>query len=175
MKLVNIYPQYPITTVNPPIRTMVRRVHMPAANIRLCLLAKAMVEEILPDGSLVRLTLANYDTDNAPAKKVPVVHDVEVDPIKENAIIDPVVLNAPRNNNGKVDTSGMTKKQRRDYYRAKREAEAATKAAEEKASQVQPEKEPVVETASKEETTEEANTLDNSNFEVVDIETLGLH
>lgn len=60
-KVVNIYPSMPITGVNPPIRSTVKRVTKSIDEIRTCLLSRATVEEILSDGKIVRLDISNYD------------------------------------------------------------------------------------------------------------------
>lgn len=60
-KVVNIYPSMPITSVNPPIRSTVKRVTKSVSEIRACLMARAVVEEILPGGETVRLNIGNYD------------------------------------------------------------------------------------------------------------------
>lgn len=60
-KMVNIFPSMPITTINPPIRTTVKRVTKSVDEIRACLMARAIVEEVLPDGKTTRLNLGNYD------------------------------------------------------------------------------------------------------------------
>ena len=60
-KVVNIYPSMPITGVNPPIRTTVKRVTKSIDEIRTCLMARATIEEILSDGTTVRLNIGNYD------------------------------------------------------------------------------------------------------------------
>ena len=87
LKLVNIYPNGPITTINPPIRTALTKFSMDVADIRKCLLANAYVEEILNGSKTIQLTFENYDKDNDPVidapkttpKMVPVNHDVKVD------------------------------------------------------------------------------------------------
>jgi hypothetical protein len=63
-KVVNIYPSMPITTVNPPIRSVVKNVTKSISEIRSCLMARATVEEVLADGKVIRLNIGNYDTDN---------------------------------------------------------------------------------------------------------------
>lgn len=60
-KVVNIYPSMPITSVNPPIRSSVKRVTKSVDEIRACLMARAIVEEILTTGEVVRLDISNYD------------------------------------------------------------------------------------------------------------------
>lgn len=63
-KVVNIYPVYPITTLNPPIRSTVRRVTKSDKEIRACLMARAKVEEVLPNNKTVQLDLSNYNKPN---------------------------------------------------------------------------------------------------------------
>lgn len=60
-KIVNIYPSMPITTVNPPIRTTVKRVTKSVKEIRACIIARAIVEEVLSNGKTVRLDFSNYN------------------------------------------------------------------------------------------------------------------
>lgn len=60
-KIVNIYPSIPIIGINPPIRSVVKRVTKSISEIRTCLMARAIVEEVLPDGKTVRLNIGNYD------------------------------------------------------------------------------------------------------------------
>ena len=63
-KVVNIYPSMPITGINPPIRSAVKRVTKSIDEIRICLMARAIVEEILSDGKTIRLNIGNYDKCN---------------------------------------------------------------------------------------------------------------
>ena len=58
IKLVNVYPNAPITTINPPIRTRLNNINMSVEDIRKCLIATAYVEEILD----------NYYSDSKDAK-----------------------------------------------------------------------------------------------------------
>ena len=69
-KIVNVYPVMPITDVNPPIRGISKRITRPVDQIRTCILARATVEEVFPDGSTMLLNLTNYDKDNVPRKDV---------------------------------------------------------------------------------------------------------
>lgn len=78
-KKVNIYPTHPVTTVNPAIRTTTMRVIKPVEDIRKCIISRAIVDEILDDGSTVRLTLTNYDKDNSRSKIQKVMDDVRVE------------------------------------------------------------------------------------------------
>ena len=144
VKVVNVYPKFPITTVNPPIRATVKHVRMPEGMIRNCILAHATVQEILPDGSTVILTMGNYNTDNTPKAAVEVTVEPVSEPVQNYTVqTEPVTEEEVKTTVTKVDTSGMTKKQRKEYYRKLHEQEK-------QASQVQPaeeDKEPVVETA----------------------------
>ena len=64
-KKVNIIPNGPITTINPPIRVPVKNVSKSIEDIRKCLIAGARVYEVLNDkGKTIQLNLANYDIDN---------------------------------------------------------------------------------------------------------------
>ena len=60
-KVVNIYPSMPITGVNPPIRSVVKKVTKSVEEIRTCLMARAIVEEVLADGKTIKLNISNYD------------------------------------------------------------------------------------------------------------------
>lgn len=60
-KRVNIYPSMPITRLNPPIRSSVKNVVKSVEDIRTCLMDRAIVEEILPNGEIVRLNISNYN------------------------------------------------------------------------------------------------------------------
>ena len=63
-KRVNIYPRGPITTVNPPIRSVVKAVTKEISDIRKCILAGAKVEEVINNYITIELNLNNYDKDN---------------------------------------------------------------------------------------------------------------
>lgn len=75
-KRVNINAPVAIRTITPPIYGRVSNIVMSTGDILKCLCKRAVVDEILPDGSTVRLTMKNYYTDNGAgldAKKVEVV------------------------------------------------------------------------------------------------------
>ena len=87
-KIVNIYPKYPITTVNPPIRTAVKKVTKSIDEIRKCIIARAVVEEILNNGNTIPLDFSNYDKDNNEMiiKSEPVIETpIAVEEVVENA------------------------------------------------------------------------------------------
>ena len=97
-KIVNIYPTWPITRLNPPIRSVVKNVTKSVEDIRICLVTRARVEEVLPDGSTVTLGFNNYDEDNS-IKTTKTEETVDVDKtdttseVTEQAIVEenPVV------------------------------------------------------------------------------------
>ena len=64
-KLANIYPTYPIVTITPPIRCPIKNVRKSIPEIRECIIKRAVVEEILEDGTVISLDFANYDKDNS--------------------------------------------------------------------------------------------------------------
>ena len=75
-KRVNINAPVAIRTITPPIYGRVSNIVMTTGDILKCLCKRAVVDEILPDGSTVRLTMKNYYTDNGAGldvKKVEVV------------------------------------------------------------------------------------------------------
>lgn len=75
-KRVNINAPVAIRTITPPIYGRVSNIVMTTGDILKCLCKRAVVDEILPNGSTVRLTMKNYYTDNGAgldAKKVEVV------------------------------------------------------------------------------------------------------
>ena len=63
-KIVNIYPSMAILGVNPPIRTTQIKVTKSTSEIRACIIARATVDEVLPNGKTIRLNLNNYNKDN---------------------------------------------------------------------------------------------------------------
>ena len=89
IKEVNVFPKYgPITTVNPPIRVAIKNALQSIENIRRCIAAGALVEEVL-DGENLVLDFTNYDADNRsgqPVKTVEVKEEVVVkDKVEEAA------------------------------------------------------------------------------------------
>lgn len=88
IKEVNVFPKYgPITTVNPPIRVAIKNALQSIENIRRCIAAGALVEEVL-DGENLVLDFTNYDADNRsgqPVKTVEVKEEVVVEDKVEEA------------------------------------------------------------------------------------------
>lgn len=63
-KRVNITTRVAVRTTNPPICGTLKDVEMTTGDILKCLCKRAIVDEILPNGRLVRLNMNNYYTDN---------------------------------------------------------------------------------------------------------------
>ena len=63
-KRVNIVAHVAIRNITPPIYGTLKDVVMTTGDILKCLSKRAKVEEILPDGSTIRLNFSNYYTDN---------------------------------------------------------------------------------------------------------------
>lgn len=84
-KRVNIRTTMAVRNINPPICGTCSNVIMSTGDILKCLCRRAFVEEILPDGTTVRLNMKNYYTDNGAGldatKKVEVVKEPEVEVI----------------------------------------------------------------------------------------------
>lgn len=64
-KKVNINAKIPVRTIVPPIYGVINGVSMSPANIFKCLNHRAIIDEVLSDGSTVRLTMKNYNKDNS--------------------------------------------------------------------------------------------------------------
>jgi hypothetical protein len=62
-KLVNVESRRPIRVVSIPIRSA-GNLNLTISDIHRCICEKAIVKEILDDGNLLRLDLANYNLDN---------------------------------------------------------------------------------------------------------------
>ena len=63
-KLVNITTSIPVRTVTPPLHGTYKGIIMTTGDILKCISRRAIVDEILPNGTTVRLTIRNYYTDN---------------------------------------------------------------------------------------------------------------
>lgn len=82
-KKVNIIPQVPF-----PLKQIIARpmynVDMSVGDIRVCILKRAIVQEVLPNGKLLNLTLENYNKVNF---KETTKVDIE-EPKEDNFVID---------------------------------------------------------------------------------------
>lgn len=96
-KIVNIRTRVAVRNVNPPICGTVKGIVMTTGDILKCLCKRAQVEEVLPNGTTVKLNMSNYYTDNGagldakkniPAPEKKHVEDIErfkvpVSPVEE--------------------------------------------------------------------------------------------
>ena len=80
IKKVNIRASVPIKDFRPPIYGTCNGIEMTTGDILKCLCKRAIVDEVLPDGSTIRLDLKNYYTDNTPktTTEVPAADKVQV-------------------------------------------------------------------------------------------------
>ena len=86
-KRVNVTTTVAVRTTNPPICGTLKNIEMTTGDILKCLCKRALVEEILPDGSTVRLNMKNYYTDNTPvAATAPI--SVKSEPKKEEIVVE---------------------------------------------------------------------------------------
>lgn len=89
-KTVNVIPQVPF-----PLKQIINRpmynVDMCVGDIRVCILKRAIVQEVLPNGRLLNLNLGNYDTLNfKDTSKVDIEEpkeEIKVDVVKEDNIV----------------------------------------------------------------------------------------
>lgn len=110
---------YGVLSVTPPIYRTAMGIELTESDIQRCLWAKAVVEEILPDGTIVPLTLSNYDKDNGAGptldKDVKIVEAVtRIDnPSKEEVKVEekvaPQTTAAPKEEAVKVEVKGEVK------------------------------------------------------------------
>lgn len=63
-KRVNVRTTVPVRTIIPPLSGSKKNTIMSCSDILKCLCRRAIVDEILPDGRTVRLTMDNYCKDN---------------------------------------------------------------------------------------------------------------
>ena len=80
IKKINIKASVPIKDFRPPIYGTCNGIEMATGEILKCLCKRAIVDEVLPDGSTIRLDLKNYYTDNTPktTTEVPAADTVQV-------------------------------------------------------------------------------------------------
>ena len=73
---------YGVLSVTPPIYRTAMGIELTESDIQRCLWAKAVVEEILPDGSIIPLGFDNFNKDNNPNKEE-VKPQAQPAPVKE--------------------------------------------------------------------------------------------
>lgn len=64
VKKVNVYPIIPIYALRTPITSTVLHAELSVGDILTCIYARAQVDEVLPNGEVVRLDLKNYNKVN---------------------------------------------------------------------------------------------------------------
>lgn len=102
---------YGVLSLTPPIYRTAMGIELTESDIQRCLWAKAVVEEILPDGTIVPLNLSNFNKDNGGKKqevKEEVKPQVQAAPIKEEVKVAPQTT-AVQNDAVKVEVKGEVK------------------------------------------------------------------
>lgn len=64
IKKVNVYPVVPVFALKNPIYSTTLNTKLSTGDILRCIYSRAKVEEILPNGKIIRLDLKNYNTVN---------------------------------------------------------------------------------------------------------------
>lgn len=96
IKIVNVKPVLPIMALRTPIMGEVLNCKLSDGDILQCIYSRAFVDEVLEDGTLVRLNLSNYNKDNSHLMKNKVIkEEVNVKTVTkahmEEIIVEPVV------------------------------------------------------------------------------------
>lgn len=115
-KRVNIRTTIPVRNITPPLSGTCKDIIMTTGDILKCLCKRALVEEILPDGSTVKLNMHNYYTDNGAGlyvtreTKQAVVTETSVEKVKEENTVEISNITADdkkeeENNNVEIDDS----------------------------------------------------------------------
>lgn len=103
VKLVNVYPNAPITTINPPIRTRMTNVNMSVEDIRKCLIATAYVEEILSGRRTIALDFSNYNKNNDESEIVSVRFVDAANHTSDPSTDSEIIVDTQHLNNVKID------------------------------------------------------------------------
>lgn len=88
-KRVNITTTVAIRNINPPLCGTYKNIVMSTGNILKCLCKRAIVEEILPNGSTIRLNMKNYYLDNGAGL------DADLNKIEEEVNPEETVVETP--------------------------------------------------------------------------------
>ena len=88
-KIVNIESPVGLYVFTPPMSGVFKKVELSTGDIKSCIMQGAKVEEILHDGTLLRLDLRNYDKQNV---RVEVVETSVVEQKKETVVEPPAVV-----------------------------------------------------------------------------------
>ena len=130
IKEVNVFPKYgPITTVNPPIRVAIKNALQSIENIRRCIAAGALVEEVL-DGENLVLDFTNYDADNRSGQPIKPVE------VKEEVVVeDKVEEAAPVVEESKVEEEATVKEEETEEAAEEENTEEVGEVVEEESSE----------------------------------------
>lgn len=104
-KKVDITPTLPIFQLRVPVVGPVMNYEMAIGDIGVCIYARALVDEILEDGTKVRLNLQNYDKDNSHLAKSNI--EKIVDSVKGVENIEEVIVDK----NTKLEPSEILKEE----------------------------------------------------------------
>ena len=114
-KLVNVRATTAVRNIDPPIYGTVKNIIMTTGDILKCLCKRAQVEEILPDGTTVKLNMKNYFTDNGagmfakkPVDSSKVVNKVPDAPADTEAKAPVVETNELTFNEEEIDSSATS-------------------------------------------------------------------
>lgn len=106
-KRVNINASVAIRNITPPIYGVCKNVIMSTGDILKCLCKRAIVDEILPDGSTVRLNMRNYYTDNGAGLDASVIDAVKEEFVGQSAAQDEEPAAAVVVNTDQTNVSGV--------------------------------------------------------------------
>lgn len=106
-KRVNINAPIAIRNITPPIYGVCKNVIMSTGDILKCLCKRAIVDEILPDGSTVRLNMRNYYTDNGAGLDASVIDAAKEEFVGQSAAQDEEPAAAIVVNTDQTNVSGV--------------------------------------------------------------------
>lgn len=102
VKTVNINATIPIVNVTPPLYGYREGIKMTISDILKCLMRRAIIHEVMPDGTTIRLDLKNFRNDNRAAMKPkkeekvaeeePKIEEVAPQELSQNTEEQPVVF-----------------------------------------------------------------------------------
>lgn len=115
-KTVNIIPQVPF-----PLKQIIARpiynVNMSIGDIRVCILKRAIVQEVLPNGKLLNLNLENYDKVNYKESPKIIIEepkeDIVSEVIKDDVIIEDTVDIKPTDTTDSLDNTSINSQYQR--------------------------------------------------------------
>lgn len=105
-KNVDVYCMIPIMSLKEPITSNAFNIQLSVGDILQCICGKGLVDEILDDGTKVRLNLSNYDKDNSYLSKSNKVFETEKieEPVKDNKKFETEKIEEVVEDNKKFET-----------------------------------------------------------------------